>query len=353
MILLDFVLILIGLVAVIISFLKIEDTVQGGMQDAPAVMTEESGLWLEEEVKEKVASLLQEEQSNVVEESKEQLGHLSNEKILAVGEYGDQVLDKIQKNHSEVVFLYNMLNEKENEIKEVVHNLDKKKAELTDFAAKTSYDLKKSMKEEQKKEEERRREVEYRQKEIKKRQDEKRRQAAPKQPEDTKETPVAAAKPVLEEEPPVKEKSKGKLSVMDLMEITREKQEHSLEEEEKLPVKTKETAPQAGIELAKRAAASAASRKESTQPSEQRVTDRPVEHENKPSYEDKQAETKSKNEMQYFHLPDDEAHEPIKQNLNDVIIEMHKEGRSILEISKDLELGQGEVKFVIDLYGNA
>ena len=37
-------------------------------------------------------------------------------------------------------------------------------------------------------------------------------------------------------------------------------------------------------------------------------------------------------------------------NRNDEIISLYKKGRSILEISKMLSMGQGEVKFVIDLY---
>ena len=38
------------------------------------------------------------------------------------------------------------------------------------------------------------------------------------------------------------------------------------------------------------------------------------------------------------------------QNHNDEIIALYKKGRSVLDISRMLSLGQGEVKFVIDLY---
>ncbi len=38
-------------------------------------------------------------------------------------------------------------------------------------------------------------------------------------------------------------------------------------------------------------------------------------------------------------------------NKNEEILRLHKAGRSILDISKALNLGQGEVKLVIDLYG--
>ena len=39
-----------------------------------------------------------------------------------------------------------------------------------------------------------------------------------------------------------------------------------------------------------------------------------------------------------------------EKNYNQEIIDLHKKGRSVLEISKILSIGQGEVKFVIDLY---
>lgn len=50
-----------------------------------------------------------------------------------------------------------------------------------------------------------------------------------------------------------------------------------------------------------------------------------------------------------------ERYRPLHQqekasNHNDEIIELYKNGRSILEISKMLSIGQGEVKFVIDLH---
>lgn len=48
------------------------------------------------------------------------LSLISNEKIMAVNEFGEQILEKINHNHSEVVFLYNMLNEKEKELKELI-----------------------------------------------------------------------------------------------------------------------------------------------------------------------------------------------------------------------------------------
>ncbi len=55
-----------------------------------------------------------EEKTDKVERA---LERLSNEKIMAVNEYSDTVLREIKRNHDEVVFLYDMLNEKQKIIK--------------------------------------------------------------------------------------------------------------------------------------------------------------------------------------------------------------------------------------------
>ena len=49
---------------------------------------------------------------NVEVNTKDALEHLSNEKIKELSEYSDTVLAEINKNHTEVMFLYDMLNEK-------------------------------------------------------------------------------------------------------------------------------------------------------------------------------------------------------------------------------------------------
>ena len=39
------------------------------------------------------------------------------------------------------------------------------------------------------------------------------------------------------------------------------------------------------------------------------------------------------------------------KNNNDEILALHKQGKSVLEIAKELSMAQGEVKLVIDLFG--
>lgn len=90
----------------------------------------------EEKIRKNAETVLNEKAEEEIGRVDDQLSHLSNEKIMAVSEFSDQILDKIEQNHKEVVFLYDMLNEKENEMKEFVQEIDKSKVVLEELAAK-------------------------------------------------------------------------------------------------------------------------------------------------------------------------------------------------------------------------
>lgn len=64
--------------------------------------------------------ILSETLEETIHKTEDELSKLSNEKIIAVHDFSNQVLDKISVNHEEVVFLYNMLSEKEAELKELL-----------------------------------------------------------------------------------------------------------------------------------------------------------------------------------------------------------------------------------------
>ncbi len=51
---------------------------------------------------------------------------ITNEKIMAINEYSDTVLEAIHKNHEEVVFLYDMLNDKQQSLKDTVVEVEKR-----------------------------------------------------------------------------------------------------------------------------------------------------------------------------------------------------------------------------------
>jgi hypothetical protein len=92
-------------------------------------------IWTEKDeknVREHTEVLLEQTINESVIKADDELSKISNEKIMSVSEYSDQILEKINQNHQEVVFLYNMLNEKESEIKKLIHQVDQSKAKMED-----------------------------------------------------------------------------------------------------------------------------------------------------------------------------------------------------------------------------
>lgn len=90
--------------------------------------------------KEEIHGLVEEEMNNVRSKMQDKMGEtsedaigkaeralerLTNEKIMAVNEYSDTVLQEIHKNHEEAMFLYDMLNSKHANIKDTVSKMDK------------------------------------------------------------------------------------------------------------------------------------------------------------------------------------------------------------------------------------
>lgn len=66
----------------------------------------------EEHIRGKISDIVEETVSYSIEKTERAMERLTNEKIMAINEYSDTVLEEIHKNHKEVVFLYDMLNDK-------------------------------------------------------------------------------------------------------------------------------------------------------------------------------------------------------------------------------------------------
>lgn len=71
-----------------------------------------------ETVRGRLAELSEEEVKDRMAKSERTMERISNEKIMAVNEYSDTVLEEIHKNHEEVVFLYDMLKNKRESLSE-------------------------------------------------------------------------------------------------------------------------------------------------------------------------------------------------------------------------------------------
>lgn len=154
------------------------------------------------------------------------LSKISNEKIMSINEFSETNLTKIEENHDHVVFLYNMLNQKDDEIKQTLADMENAKQDM-------------------------------------------------------------------------------KASVQEVLKLTK-----------KLNSLVKKS-------------------------QEEKAVKKPAEKKTAPVYKET-SETDGQ-----LKLPD----MLIVDNKNEEILKLHKQGMSVLEISKALKLGQGEVKLVIDLYG--
>lgn len=96
----------------------------------------------ETELKLLVRDFTEEEAEAILEEIKEKLQKLSNEKIMAVSEVSEQLLEKINTNHQEVVFLYDMLRKKEEDLKATLRQLETVKKEKEELLNRLEFNTK-------------------------------------------------------------------------------------------------------------------------------------------------------------------------------------------------------------------
>lgn len=132
----EILLIIIGVITIIISCFLVDRSGSG------TEASNKSGIPLAQsfsdedikQAKDKANEIMSKISEDAVIHTDNNLSKLSNEKIMAVSEYSDQILEKINRNHEEVVFLYNMLNDKEKELKEVVREIDLSKKTVKETA---------------------------------------------------------------------------------------------------------------------------------------------------------------------------------------------------------------------------
>jgi hypothetical protein len=135
----EIVLILIGIVILVISMFVVDKNTKEEFNkdgNVPGRLTLEDI----ETMKKKVDLALSDVSEEVLQTTEDKLSHLSNEKIIAVTDYSNQILEKINQNHEEVIFLYNMLNEKESELKELIKQLQSTKKELKETVLQAAND---------------------------------------------------------------------------------------------------------------------------------------------------------------------------------------------------------------------
>ena len=115
----------VGLIIISCFFTKDKETNTDVMQFSDEVLE-----FQKKEAEKLVQQIFEEKIEEAVVKADDYLSKVSNEKIIAVNEFTEQILEKIDSNHKEVVFLYDMLNQKEDEIKQIVHKFEQEKQQM-------------------------------------------------------------------------------------------------------------------------------------------------------------------------------------------------------------------------------
>lgn len=117
-----------GVIIFVISFL-VPDKTAGKSKKDNEKEREEIRRLMEKELdgmKLRVNEATDETVEYAIEKTERSLEKVSNEKIMAVSEYSDTIMEEINKSHKEVMFLYDMLSDKQTDLKNTV-----RKAEAT------------------------------------------------------------------------------------------------------------------------------------------------------------------------------------------------------------------------------
>ena len=117
------VLIVIGIICVIISIiLGITDNKE--QADTASYVSDYDSAKQVSQVSQAIDDIIEKKMQDIEEKTEASLDKISNTKILEMNEYADNVLKEINRNHNEVMFMYDMLNEKDKEIKTTVKSVN-------------------------------------------------------------------------------------------------------------------------------------------------------------------------------------------------------------------------------------
>lgn len=126
------IMILLGVALLVGScFLQKEDTTEPDYDEwikrlAKRELTEEET----ERIRQAVDRIISEKTEEVIIKTDDYLSKVANEKIMSVDEFSKQILERLDKNNSDVMFLYNMVTETKDELKKEIANAQKAKESI-------------------------------------------------------------------------------------------------------------------------------------------------------------------------------------------------------------------------------
>ena len=264
-----------------------------------------------EDAKTKVTEVVDETLEYAVEKTERASERISNEKIMAINEYSETVLADMNKTHQEIMFLYDMLNDKHKNLKETVQQVDKTAKEAEEKANAAATALAATSAEEPK---------------------------AEKKTQEPVKTPAKkskTSKPAQE-----KRKDKDQHITLDMLESVLPKEQLAqleIKEDKKKnePEQFQALQPDKLPEIKEFSFAEQAP------------------HIERPQNQESQAANLENTVSAKKDTPVEEKEESLPENNNDKILRLHKQGMSSVDIAKELGLGVGEVKLVINLFKGA
>ena len=134
----EIVLLIISAIVFVVTFLIPDSREKGSGVDEEAARKEIQDLVSQEmdAIRGHVEEVGEESMTYAMEKTERALERLSNEKIMAVNEYSDTVMKEIHKSHEEVMFLYDMLNSKHENLKKAASEAGRAAKELQDAVEK-------------------------------------------------------------------------------------------------------------------------------------------------------------------------------------------------------------------------
>ena len=359
---LELVLLAIGLIIFIASFL-IPDKKSS---DASKIDGEALLAQIEEKVeesKQKIDEMTDETLSYSMEKTERAIDKLTNEKILAIGDYSDTVIDEISKDHNEVVFLSDMLNKNKKDLTTLLLKAVETSRTATE-SANGAYDLAENASK------------------LADEAMEKAKKAG--SAADFAEDKMISVKKKMIEGDAAEIKPDLPLEAEKSIEEEQKPEEVKKTSETKKTVKKSQKKTEAGSEAKEEKTPKAAKTSKAKSSKEDKAAKESKDETEKAVKKEKSSVTKKVSEGAQISLADleetdsapirtmnetsgDAAAELFKKasgalrfdtsadgngNNNERILAMHRLGRSNMAIARELGLGVGEVKLVIDLYQN-
>ena len=292
--------IIVGLILIVVSFFLSEKLSQKEESNGKNLMMVEDDFEFSEHelriIRRKIEDVIAKQAKEILYETNDSLAAMANEKTIALGDYAVAVCEEIERNHKEVMFLYSMLDDKQKEVMNTVKTVNATNEEVKIMAA------------------------------------------------EVKQMSICHTENMAVV-------SKPKLSAIEqLSMLSQKKKEDAIREKQELVEEILKQDEEKAMDLLVTESAS-------------HIVTEDVKEEIAEENEDIESD-------ELIDVPEDELDDVFAQieeedeeleeefdeefkdseNSNDIILEMHRNGNSIIDIAKQLGLGVGEVKLVIDLY---